>query len=139
MYAVRHAPQLTITIMPRGPKDSRQSSSLKLESLYRKCRYCNTNRPTRRFDKHQKACKVQWEIRRERGASESSKATHLPVKPEAEKMRSSPGYYEPESVPGSSAITVDMADRFPSPVPGRSASVTCDDDFTADSEQTGEY
>lgn len=124
-------------IMPRRPKDSKKSSSLQIERLYRKCRYCNTSRPTKRFDKHEKACKVRWEIQHERRAP--PQVTHSPVQPEAGKSRkqSSPGHYEPGFVPGSSALTVEMVDGFPNPAPSPSIACVADDDVTAG--QTGEH
>ena len=93
--------------MPRTPKDStrKKSSRLQLEKLYRICRYCNTNRPTNRFDKHQKACKTRWEIHKQR---KTTKATHI----ELETIKGSSSEYfirsnELEFVQGSSAMLVD--------------------------------
>jgi len=36
-----------------------------VDGLYKKCRYCNCSKPTRRFDLHQVACKLRWKISRE--------------------------------------------------------------------------
>jgi hypothetical protein len=92
--------------MPHRSKDSKKSSRLKLENLYRKCRYCNTNRQTIRFDKHQKACKIQWEILCERKKITS----RLLVRSEALQQN------KPEFTQGSSAMLVDsdMTDDLPS-------------------------
>lgn len=130
--------------MPRTSKYSgswsKKSSKLQLEGLYRKCRYCNTHRPTNRFDKHQKACKTQWEIFHERRKTKATQeAMDILVEPKAP----SKGYHsEPGFVEGSSAIPVDsldsdmnIVDDFPclSPPPS-----PCANGFAA-MKQTGEY
>src|SRR6266567_6389989 len=116
--------------MPRHSKDSKKPSSLKLENLYRKCRYCNANRQTIRFDKHQKACKAQWEILCER---RKIKASRLLVRSEALQQN------VPEFVQGSSAMLVDsdMVDDLPSSATSPSTG-TCLDNTMA-IEQIGEY
>jgi hypothetical protein len=112
--------------MPRRAKDSKQSSRLKLENLYRKCHYCDANRPTNRFDKHLKACKTQWEILRER---KKIMATRL-LEPKCLQQNE-------EFIQGSSAIMlVDMVDGLP--VTGSATSPPNFDDTMA-TEQIGEY
>lgn len=127
--------------MPRRSKDSqsKRSSKLQLENLYRKCCYCNINRPTVQFNRHRKACKIQWEILHERRKTKA--ATHLPVEPNAKSL--STGHH-PEFVQGSSAMSADfldvdsdMADDTPHPNPAPSP-CAIDNDFVA-TKQTGEY
>ena len=119
--------------MPRRSKDSthKNSSRLQLEKLYRECGYCNTNRPTNQFDKHQKACKTKWEILQQR---KTTKATCLLVG--VESGRSFPGHYiqpnEPEFVQGSSTMLVDIVDDLSVLSP----SITGLDDFMT--ERIGE-
>ena len=92
--------------MPRRSKDSKKSSTLQLEKLYQKCHYCNTNRPTRRFDKHQKACKTKWEILHEQRTTKGLE-THSVSDAEAETL-----------IPGSSTILMDVVNDLPlSPSP----------------------
>ena len=91
--------------MPRCSKDAKKSSRLQLENLYRTCRYCNANRPTNRFDKHQKACKTKWVILNER----RTRKTKAAGKPEAVAIQRN----EPEFVQGSSSMQVDMIDDLP--------------------------
>ena len=99
--------------MPRCSKDAKKSSRLQLENLYRTCRYCNANRPTNRFDKHQKACKTKWEILNEQ-RTRKTKAADEPAA-----QISTSGHFlqrnEPEFVQGSSAMQVDMIDDLPGP------------------------
>jgi hypothetical protein len=111
--------------MPRRSKDSKQSSRLKLENLYRKCHYCNANRPTNRFDKHLKACKTQWEIRHER---KKIMATCL-LEPKGPQKNE-------EFIQGSSAMLVDMIDGLPAT---SSATSPPNFDDTMATEQIGEY
>jgi hypothetical protein len=135
--------------MPRSSKESKRpkkSSKLQLESLYRKCRYCNTHRRTNRFDKHQKACKTQWEILHER-RNQKTEASRTQATQEAMNIlvepKASMGYHSgPGSVERSSAIPVDsldsdmnIVDDFPclSPAPSPCANAV------AATKQTGEY
>ncbi|KAH9955792.1 hypothetical protein BGW80DRAFT_1188200 [Lactifluus volemus] len=94
--------------MPRCSKDAKKSR-LRLENLYRTCCYCNTNRPTNRFDKHLKACKTKWEILSEQRTWRTEAAGPL-AEPEAQTSQN-----EPEFVQGSSAMQVDMSDDLPGP------------------------
>ncbi|KAF8263166.1 hypothetical protein EI94DRAFT_1598659 [Lactarius quietus] len=118
--------------MPRCSKDSKhkKSSRLQLEKLYRKCRYCNTNRPTNRFDKHQKACKTKWAILQER---KTSNVTHLLTEMGAETLFHGHRIQSNESdfVQGSSTTLVDAVDDLPMLSP----SMTGPNDFST--EQIG--
>jgi len=118
--------------MPRRYKDSKKSSSLKLENLYRKCRYCNANRQTIRFDKHQKACKVQWEILCERRKIE---ATRVLVRSKALQQN------EPEFIQGqgSSAMLVDSETIDDLPSSATSPPIGTCLDNTMPTEQLGKY
>ena len=104
--------------MPRCSKDSRnkKSSRLQVEELYRKCRYCNANRPTNRFDKHQKVCKTRWEILQERGTCPMMQLL----------------IDKPEFVQGSSTMLVDS--DVVDDLPVHSPSITDLDNFATDSE-----
>jgi len=116
--------------MPRRSKDSKKSSALKLENLYRKCRYCNANRQTIRFDKHQKACKAQWEILCERREIEATRAL---VRSKALQQN------EPEFVQGSSPMLVDSETINDLPFSTTSLQIgTCLDNTMA-IEQLGKY
>jgi hypothetical protein len=101
--------------MPGRSKDStnKKSSRLQLEKLYKKCRYCNANRPTNRFDKHQKACKTKSEILQQRRRIQATQPdSELLIELEAE--RSNSGHHiESEFVQGSSTMLVDMVNDLP--------------------------
>lgn len=46
--------------MPRQPRKTYKQQA---NDTHRFCNYCKTNRDRRRFEKHQAACKVLWQIR----------------------------------------------------------------------------